>query len=231
MVAAKKPSTAGSKLRTVRLDKIRLDGDTQSRVELDQDVIYEYAQLMKGGHEFPPILVVFDGASYWLVDGFHRRWAAVEAKVTRLKFRVVEGTREHARWLSYAANIEHGLRRSTEDKRKAVISALRHPKGAKMSDNKIAEHVGVSQPMVSKYREQLQSANKIYKVTERMGRDGKNYDTTNIGTGRNCSVENEEEQTPDTLVKLTPLGQLKYWWDQADETQRCLFRNWIDGNL
>jgi predicted transcriptional regulator len=36
--------------------------------------------------------------------------------------------------------------------RRAVEAALRHPKSATLSDRQIAEHVGVSHPMVSKFR-------------------------------------------------------------------------------
>jgi uncharacterized ParB-like nuclease family protein len=36
----------------------------------------DFSQDMKAGVEFPPLLVVFDGTDYWLVDGFHRLEAA-----------------------------------------------------------------------------------------------------------------------------------------------------------
>lgn len=161
--------------------KIRLDGQTQSRIALSEDVIVEYAGLMKGGYQFPPLLVVFDGASYWLVDGFHRRWAAVKAKVKDLKCIVLQGTRDDARWISYGANKDHGLPRSNPDKKRAVLAALKHPNGAKWSDGKIGEHVGVSQRMVTKYRQELTPTQKDSESPTREGRDGRTTNTANIG--------------------------------------------------
>lgn len=205
MVSAKKLATNGLKTKTLQLDKIRLDGDTQSREELDQDVIKEYSDLMEAGREFPPLLVVFDGAAYWLVDGFHRRWAAIKAKIKKFKCQVKEGTREDARWLSYAANIDHGLKRTNEDKQKAVISALKHPKGCKAADSKIAEHVAVSVATVGKYRKQLEAAFQIEKVTEREGADGKTYSTEKIGSGQTAAAAMRKEamaRAAEPAVKL-----------------------------
>lgn len=180
-------------MRTISLplEKIRLDGDTQSREELDQDVIKEYSELMEAGRDFPPLLVVFDGAAYWLVDGFHRRWAAIKANVKKFKCQVREGTREDARWLSYSANIDHGMRRTNEDKQKAVVAALKHPKGAKLADSKIAEHVGVSVTTVGKYREKLELTFQIGKSTEREGADGRTINTANIGKSAAASTAKE----------------------------------------
>ena len=180
MAQVRKPAIAGSK-KILPLKKIRLDGDTQSRNELDQNVIREYADLMKSGREFPPVCVVFDGTDYWLWDGFHRRWAAVQSKIAKLKCVVTKGTREDARWLSYGANQDHGLPRTNEDKRKAVVAALKHPNGAKMSDRQIADHVGVNHATVGRYRSQLVSTVEMQQSPTRTGRDGRTINTANIG--------------------------------------------------
>ena len=184
MAAVKTRGSAGSKAKTIPLDKIRLDGDTQSRKELDEDVIKEYTGLIEDGVEFPPLDVVFDGSSYWLVDGFHRRWAAVKAKVKTFKCKVVQGTREDARWLSYGCNKDHGLPRTNEDKVKAVLAALKHPKANGKSDRQIAEHVGVSHMTVKRHRPtvtELQS-------DIRTGRDGRTINTANIGQNQKAEA-------------------------------------------
>lgn len=233
-------------MKLVRLDKIRLDGDTQSRLSLDDDVIHEYASQMANGQEFPPLIVVFDGANYWLVDGFHRRWAAIKAKVAKFRCQVVEGTREDARWLSYGVNKDHGLPRTNEDKKKAVIAALKHPQGAKKSDRQIAEHVGVTHPMVMKYREQLSATGKDYQSPTRTGRDGRTINTTNIGKAAKPDHPTEEtplplydeEWEPPTVrpappagvKEPTPFDKLKEYWSIASDVQKCLFRDWIEQN-
>lgn len=205
MASAKSLVIAGSKTKTVLLSKIRLDGDTQSRLSLDEDVIKEYGELLKSGHEFPPLVVVFDGADYWLVDGFHRRWAAVKQKLDKFKCQVIEGTREDARWLSYGVNKDHGIKRSTEDKQKAVIAALKHPKGAKLADSKIALHVGVDDKTVAKYRAKLELTSEIPKSTERTGKDGRTINTERIGKKDLPPLPPEEEAVIEEIVqKLAP---------------------------
>lgn len=182
-----KRSTGGSRARTVPLDKIRLDGDTQSRKELDEDVIKQYGDLIAEGVEFPPLDVVFDGADYWLVDGFHRRWAAVKQKVKAFKCNVVQGTREDARWLSYGVNKDHGLPRTPADKVKAILAALKHPRGVKLSDRQIAAHVGVDHKTVGKYRTAKESSGEIPQIDSRtVTRGGTTYEqnTANIGIAR-----------------------------------------------
>lgn len=176
---------------SVPLDQIRLDGDTQPRVELDQDVIWEYAdELERGGlRDGVPLRtmkVVFDGVDYWLIDGFHRYWALRKMKSppTAVLCQVNKGTRLDARWWSYSMNTDHGLRRTTADKRKAVMSALRHPNGVGLSDSQIGKHVGVSDKTVAKYRVEMQASSEIPKITTRIvKRGGQEYeqDTSRIG--------------------------------------------------
>ena len=59
-------------MKKVKLDAIRIDGGTQGRVVIDQPTVYSYLEHMKEGDEFPRMFAVYDGTTYWLVDGFHR---------------------------------------------------------------------------------------------------------------------------------------------------------------
>lgn len=54
------------------LDLIRIDGGTQSRVELNQETVAEYCEAYKAGANMPPVIVFYDGTDRWLADGFHR---------------------------------------------------------------------------------------------------------------------------------------------------------------
>ena len=58
---------------------IRVNGGTQARLALASETIGEYADAMRRGDRFPPIIVFYDGADYWLADGFHRHRAHGEA--------------------------------------------------------------------------------------------------------------------------------------------------------
>jgi len=165
--------------KVLNLGDIRLDGDTQPRVELDKELIAEYAELYRRhpkGSLLPCPTVVFDGRDYWLVDGFHRRSAAHDAGRTQLLCDVRKGSLGEARWFSYSVNKTHGLRRTNGDKVTAVKRALQHPNAKRLSDARIAEHVGVSDRMVAKYRTPKDSES-----TERVGRDGRTINVARIG--------------------------------------------------
>ncbi len=163
---------------------IRVDGGTQPRAELLIEVMEDYAEQMLGGVEFPPITVFFDGKDYWLVDGFHRLGAHQRVRPNAaIEAEVIQGTQTEAQWYSLGANKTHGLRRTPEDRRRAVQAALRHPTGSARSDREIAEHIGVSHHTVGKYREQLQlepggqfaHLENGQSGQKRKGRDGKDY--------------------------------------------------------
>lgn len=206
-------SIAGSRSKALPIKSIRLDGGTQSRDELNEDVIRDYADMLADGIEFPPLLVVHDGSHYWLVDGFHRRFAAVKAKLDKFKCIVVTGTREDARWMSYGANIDHGLQRTNEDKAKSVVAALKHPKGLKLSDHKIAEHVGVSVPTVGKYRKQVGPTVKVLQSSERTGRDGRTINTANIGKKleqRGEDVIQSTSQRAECDIPDSAIGEIRF---------------------
>jgi hypothetical protein len=49
------------------------DGGAQIRADgLNQETVHEYAEAMRGGDIFPPIIIFFDGTDHWLAEGFHR---------------------------------------------------------------------------------------------------------------------------------------------------------------
>ena len=147
-------------IRTLRLDEIRTDGDTQPREGIDTDTVGEYAERMEAGDSFRPLEVVHDGSHYWLWDGFHRYRAGLRAKRVEMACRVSTGTADDARWKSLAANKDHGLRRSNADKRRAVELALK--RRPDLSDRAIADHVGVSDKTVGSARRESTRSTQPY---------------------------------------------------------------------
>jgi len=169
--------------RRLYLLQIRLDGGTQPRAGLYQRHIDDLADDMQAGAVLPPVDVMYDGETYWLFDGFHRWHATKAARGDNaiIEVRVHQGSQQDAQWASFAVNKTHGLRRTTEDKQRAIVAALKHPNGAARSNREIARHLGVDDKTVGAWREKLESAAEIPQLTERTGADGKTYDTTNIG--------------------------------------------------
>jgi phage N-6-adenine-methyltransferase len=108
----------------VCLKKIRIDGGTQPRAAIYDNVINDYANALLEGTILPPVVVFFDGDDYWLGDGFHRYHANKKAKFSEIEADVRNGTRRDAILYSVGANVDHGLRRTNEDKRRAVMTLL-----------------------------------------------------------------------------------------------------------
>ena len=172
-------------IQQLDIDKIRIDGDTQPRVAIDESVVQQYADDLETGAKFPPVLVMSDGATYWLVDGFHRYHAHKKLGKPQIAAKVATGVQTEAQWQSLTANKTHGLRRTNEDKAKAVLKALKlRPE---CSDRAIADHVGVTDRTVMKYRESISGAEILHLTKQadsgtetphppkRIGKDGKKY--------------------------------------------------------
>lgn len=168
----------------LELEQIRIDGGTQSRVELNQETVAEYAQAFTDGAEFPPVVVFFDGASYWLADGFHRYFGARDAGESAVFAEIKHGTQLDAQLFSFGVNAAHGLRRSNADKRKAVTGALQHPVSCKWSDNQIAKHCGVDHKTVAAVRASILGNSQDTSPADRtVTRNGTTYtqNTANVG--------------------------------------------------
>lgn len=139
-------------IKTILLNDVRIDGNTQARVSINQDVVAHYADLMRD-ETLPPITVFFDGESYWLADGFHRYLATVSLKESAsIIADVLKGTQRDAVLFSLNANVPHGLSLTNDDKRKAVLIMLADPEWSELSNHQIARHCGCSHTQVGRLR-------------------------------------------------------------------------------
>ena len=141
--------------QSLSLSVIRLDGGTQARAGLNEEKVHEYRERMDAGDEFPPLNVVYDGTNYWLYNGFHRHAAAGLAGKTVFLADVVSGTQRDARRKAARANSDHGIPRTSEDKRRAVLIYLEDEEWAAYSDRKIADELKVSPTFVGKLRKEV----------------------------------------------------------------------------
>lgn len=137
-------------IQDLKIADIRLDGNTQARVAIHQTTVDEYAEVLTAGGELPPIVVFFDGAAHWIADGFHRLHAHRSIGAVTARADVRDGTSREAQMHAYGANQTHGLRRTNDDKRKAVLGMLALVPD--WSDRSIAKHVGVAHTMVAAVR-------------------------------------------------------------------------------
>lgn len=137
---------------SLALSKIRTNGGTQTRAEMNAEAVAEYAEAMREGAEFPALVVFYDGADYYLADGFHRHAAAAAAGLAAVACGVRQGTQRDAVLFSVGANETHGLRRTSADKRRAVLMMLSDPEWSAWSDREIARQCLVGKSTVNRLR-------------------------------------------------------------------------------
>lgn len=136
----------------LHLDVIRRDGGTQPRAALDPATVETYAEAARAGAEFPPVIVFHDGTDHWLADGFHRVAAHEAAEFEEIAAEIRPGTRRDAVLFACGANATHGLRRTSEDKRRAVLLLLCDAEWGQWSDREIARRANVGHPLVAELR-------------------------------------------------------------------------------
>ena len=137
----------------IAIAKLRRDGGTQSRAMLDPSTVEIYAEERREGATFPAIVVFYDGTNHWLADGFHRVAGFEAAGEAEIEADIRVGTQRDAILFACGANANHGLRRTTDDKRRAVILLLSDPEWAQWSDREIARRAHVSHILVAKLRD------------------------------------------------------------------------------
>lgn len=156
----------------IGLSDIITDGGTQSRVAVSPEVVIEYAERMRAGDVFPPVVVFHDGTRYHLADGFHRVLATERAGLGAVEVDVRKGTRQDALLYSIGANATHGLRRTNADKRHCVELAL--AEWPRWSDRRIAKACGVDDKTVGAVRSgSTAEIPQFQEPAKRIGKDGK----------------------------------------------------------
>jgi hypothetical protein len=180
---------------SLHIDSIRIDGGTQSRASINEATVAEYAEAMADpATVFPPVIAYFDGREYWLADGFHRLAAWRQIGRTDIPAEIRQGDRRAAILHSVAANSAHGLRRTNDDKRRAVLTLLEDAEWSQWSDREIARRCAVHHEMVGKLRASLTggSASDARTYTTKHGTTA-TMNTANIGAGK--AVTDRQEIT------------------------------------
>jgi ParB-like chromosome segregation protein Spo0J len=168
-------------MKKINILNIRIDGGTQPRQEINYDVVKDYAELMRDGVTFPPVTVYFDGAEYWLADGFHRYHATKANATATIEAEVVTGSVDDAEEYSFTANGGRGNDLTKEDKKAIIRRMLLKERYAGWSQERIAKHVHVSAMFVSRVKASMEI--KDEPKTKKFIKDGveKEMNVSNIG--------------------------------------------------
>ena len=167
----------------LELAAIRLDGGTQARVGLDQDVVMEYSENLKEGDKFPPMVAFFDGSDYWLADGFHRYFARKANGELEADFDVKEGTQRDAQLYACGANGKRGLKLNSSDIRRIITLMLQDKEWGKWSDVQIAKHIGVSSMTLGRVRHAMEKVGELIENSTKKYVD-KHGNTGEMNTGK-----------------------------------------------
>lgn len=138
-------------MSSLSISRIRINGGTQTRESIRPEVVAEYAE---ANGEMPPVVVFYDGKDHWLADGFHRLEARKKQGKGEIECDIRQGTLREAILFSVSANARHGLRRSSDDKRRGVLCLLSDEEWGKCSDRWIAETCFVSSHLVATVRKE-----------------------------------------------------------------------------
>jgi hypothetical protein len=175
----------------VPLNKIRLDGGTQPRKEIDEPLVQHYTEvLLEGKDQFPPVDLWFDGKSYWPSDGFHRFHAHKRAGFLDIEAVVNQGTKRDAFLACLKANGKHGKPRTPEERRYVVQMALEDIELGEKTDVEIALICDVSSMTVGRVRKAMG-----LEASTRVNKLGQRVDVT--GRGPKPAPEPEPEYTED----------------------------------
>lgn len=155
--------------QTLKLEQINIYGGTQTRAATVEEAIISYGDAMLKGVTFPPIIVFFDGKTYWLADGFHRFLAAKGVDLDEIICEIREGSRTDALKFALGANASNGLYRTNADKRASVEIALEE--WPEFANSYIAELCKVSHEYVRKLRKEIGIETPEHVV----GKDGRQY--------------------------------------------------------
>lgn len=153
---------------------IRTEGLQLRAKGTDAEVVKDYRAVLAKGDSLPPVLLFREAPDlFWLADGHHTLAAHAGEGRMEIDAAVREGCQEDALLAAAGANGVHGLRRSNDDKRSAVLALLSHARWGKMSNVQIAAACGVDQSTVKRIRDQNPNLCIAKVDEERIGADGK----------------------------------------------------------
>ena len=203
----------------IELSKIRIDGGTQPRAELNQETVADYAEAYKSGSILPAVTLFFDGAEYWLADGFHRFFGAKAAGKKSIAEDIIPGTLREAILYSLSANSKHGLKRSNADKRKAVKTLLDDAEWCKWSSNEIAKRCAVGHTFVDDLRRAHLAENQDSQpsTTRTVQRNGTTYQQNTANVGKKQGAEKPKTEQPEASAPAEPEAEAPTAYTALDE--------------
>ena len=160
----------------IDISKIDDSSRTQLRCCISEDTINLYAEDLRNGIKYPPVVLFPEGDKYFIGDGYHRIEAAKAANHKVIEAKIRRGGLVAALEYAAGANDKHGLRRTREDKQNAIRVLLTNPDFNIKSDRELGRIVHVDHHTVGSLREKLETSGEIPQIKEReVVRNGQTY--------------------------------------------------------
>jgi hypothetical protein len=181
------------------IDRIRRDPRTQPRNHINHEVVERYRDAMEAGDAFPPVTVFFDGAEYWLADGWHRVCAALCLGWQGIVVEIRPGGLRDAEWHSFSVNAKHGYARGRDDVERILNRIFADPEWSKKGLRAIHRHTHIPWSTVQ------------YKY-------GKFVSSGQFGQmGKKPTMREAERQDGTTYeIETAPIGRAADVWRQTD---------------
>jgi hypothetical protein len=211
----------------LNIDKISLNGGTQTRSELDKDHIIRLVEMLDSGVIMPAVELMFDGTAYWLVDGFHRVEAHKQADKTQIFANVSQGSQRDAVLASLSSNATHGLPRSREDRKRAVMRMLLDDEWSQWSNTKIARTCATTEAYVKRVR--LETLPTIPGILDTHEPDALHFTLTHPATATAPTGKDLIRAATPGAIVLTESGDQGTIMDVSDGG--AIFNVMVDGKM
>jgi hypothetical protein len=137
----------------IPLVSIQRYADAQARMRLSgSDVVNQYAEMMKHGQQFPPLVVAQDGVdgTFMLLDGNTRKAAYEKRGIQEADAYIITGVHDlnDLVYLSSLFNGLNGVQLTKEEKYRAIRAAKNSP--MPMTDSRISRDLGIPASMVNR---------------------------------------------------------------------------------
>lgn len=158
--------------KLVLLTDIDFTNSPKVRDHICPDTVDEYAAAYSRKEQLPPPILAKskDDKLYLIVDGRHRLHGVVKLGRKGIECETLILSREEILKEALKHNTTHGLRRSSDDKRACVSSALKQ--WPQSSDRQLADLCRVDHKLVGVIRNELESVKVIPTTEKRVGKDG-----------------------------------------------------------
>lgn len=191
---------------TIIIAHLTIDPRLQLRAAMSDDAVKDYADNL---FDLPPIQVIKEEKTLWVWDGFHSVAAHVKNKQKQIRAVIAPGTFMDALEKAAGANASHGLQRSKEDKRKAVMTLLGYELWQERSDRMIADACRVSHGLVSAVRALMDSSKKVDEEASKDGEDSDDSSKNGSSTGQMANRKPKRKGKDGKVRTTKPPAPLK----------------------